>query len=72
MNQYTMEYKGYYIKPSKEAPYCYVCVTVGKGGKIPDCLSGMFTNRSLIKEKIDWYQEQKGQVNEKDNKGGSQ
>lgn len=55
MNQYTQEYKNYYIKPHKDYPAHYVVVTVGKGGKIPDVLSGIFTKRSLAMEEIDKY-----------------
>lgn len=55
MNEYFYEYKDYYIKPHKDHPYCYVIVTTGKGGKIPDCLSGMYTTRTLAKVDIDNY-----------------
>lgn len=66
MNEYSYEYKGYYIKPHKETPTCYVIVTVGKGGKIPDMLSGLYTVRPLAKIDIDLYLNQK-QVKEKKN-----
>lgn len=55
MNEYSYEYRDYYVKPHKEHPYCYVIVTVGKGGKIPDCLAGMYTTRTLAKFDIDKY-----------------
>jgi hypothetical protein len=55
MSEYRSEYKGYYIQPHKEHPTCYVVVTVGKGGKSPDCLSGMFTSRSIAKFEIETY-----------------
>lgn len=55
MNNYRYEYKGYYVQPHKEHPTCYIVVTIGKGGKIPDVLSGMYTTRSLAKFDIDNY-----------------
>jgi len=55
MNDYSLEYNGYYIKPSKNAPSCNIIVTVGKGGTIPDCLSGMYTTKTLAKADIDKY-----------------
>ena len=55
MSQYRSEYQGYYIQPHKDHPYCYVIVTTGKGGKIPDYLSGMFTTRAIAKSEIDVY-----------------
>jgi hypothetical protein len=70
MNEYVLEHKGYYIKPDKVNPTCYVVATVGQGGKIPDCLNGMFTTKLYAKEQIDWYLENKpskGRENEKDN-----
>lgn len=55
INEYITEYKGFHIKPHKEHPSCYIIVTAGKGGKIPDYLSGMFTKRDLAKIEIDTY-----------------
>ena len=55
MSEYRSEYKGYYVQPHKEHPACYVVVTVGKGGKIPDCLSGMFTTRAIANFEIETY-----------------
>jgi hypothetical protein len=74
MNEYTAEFKGYYIKPYKEVPTCYQVVTVGKGGKIPDCLSGLFTSRTLAMREIDLYQARKQtkvSVDEADTTSGS-
>jgi hypothetical protein len=48
-------YKGYQIKPHKEYPGSLIIVTDGKGGKIPDVMSGMFTSILLCKEIIDLY-----------------
>ena len=55
MSEYRSEHKGFYIQPHKEHPTCYTVVTTGKGGKIPDCLSGMFTTRSIAKFEIETY-----------------
>lgn len=49
------EYKGYYIKPHKEHPKTYVIVTEGRGGKIPDVMAGMFTDRGTAMSVIDAY-----------------
>lgn len=64
-------FQGYQIKPSKEAPSSYVIVTDGKGGKIPDVLSGLFTTRTIAMEAIEKYlatKQKKEEVN--DNKAG--
>jgi hypothetical protein len=55
MNEYALDHRGYYIKPKKEHPYCYVISTIGKGGTIPDSLSGMYTTKTLAKTDIDNY-----------------
>lgn len=62
-------YKGYQIKPSKQAPSTYICVTDGRGGKIPDVLSGLFTSAGIVKEFIDQYLEGKEPDNAKASKG---
>ena len=49
------EHEGYLIKPHKEVPTCYVVVTAGKGGKIPDVLSGLFTSPEIAKHEINRY-----------------
>jgi hypothetical protein len=48
-------YKGYQIKPHKQLPSHLIVVTDGKGGKIPDVLSGMFTSYNVAKQLIDEY-----------------
>jgi len=53
------EYKGYQIKPHKEIPTNYIVVTEGKGGKIPNALSGLFTSTGVAKTNIDSYLERK-------------
>lgn len=58
-------YKGYQIKPHKEVPTNYVIVTDGKGGKIPDVMSGLFTTRQYAKDVIDKYLEEKEAQNGK-------
>lgn len=50
-----VNYEGYQIKPHKEVPTNYIVVTSGKGGKIPDVLSGLFTSRAYAKAAIDTY-----------------
>lgn len=55
MNDYRSEHKNFYIQPHKDHPTCYTVATVGKGGKIPDCLSGLFTTRAVAKSEIDTY-----------------
>lgn len=75
MNEYAVEYRNYFVKPSKISPSVYEIVTTGQGGKIPDCLKGMFTSRTLAKAEIDLYLEQKlskGKKNEEDSTSGSQ
>jgi len=59
MNEYRYEYKGFYIQPHKEHPTCYVIVTAGKGGKIPDILLGMYTTKTLARFDIDKYLDSK-------------
>lgn len=53
------EYEGYQIKPHKEVPTCYIVVTAGKGGKIPDCLGGLFTTPEIAKQEINRYLDSK-------------
>lgn len=60
------QHEGYDIKPHKEVPTCYIIVTSGKGGKIPDVLSGLFTTPDIAKATIDKYLETKPRK-EKDN-----
>lgn len=55
MSVYMDEYNGYQVKPYKEIPCHYVVATAGRGGKIPDVLSGMFTSKYLAKKAIDSY-----------------
>ena len=50
-----IEYKGYLIKPDRDVPTCYVVVTAGKGGKIPNVLDGLFTSPVYAKDAIDKY-----------------
>lgn len=48
-------YQGYQIKPYKEVQTSYIIVTDGKGGKIPDVLSGFYTSREYAKLAINSY-----------------
>lgn len=59
MKEYVYEYKGYYISPLKEHPSVYTVATAGKGGKIPNSLVGMYTHRSIAKQDIDFYLDNK-------------
>ena len=58
------EYRGYQIKPNKEVPTVYVVVTTGRGGKIPDVLSGFFTTKVYAKNAIDGYLEKRETKND--------
>lgn len=55
MSEYIEIYEGYQIKPHKEHPKTYVIVTDGKGGKIPDIMTGMFTDKRTARSVIDFY-----------------
>jgi NCAIR mutase (PurE)-related protein len=50
-------HEGYQVKPHKEFPASSIIVTDGKGGKIPDMLSGMFTSPAIAMQTIDKYLE---------------
>lgn len=52
-------YNGYEVKPHKEHPLSYIVVTAGKGGKIPNVLSGMYTSPTIAMTEIDRYLESK-------------
>jgi hypothetical protein len=64
-------YRGYDIKPHKESPSCMIIVTSGKGGKIPDCLDGVFTSRAIAQNHIDKYLESKPMKEDKNAKAGT-
>jgi hypothetical protein len=64
------EYKGYDIKPHKEVPTCYIVVTSGKGGKIPDVLSGLYTTPVVAQAAIDKYLDSKPKKETKDAEAG--
>lgn len=70
-----IEYENYQIKPCKESPTLYIIVTAGRGGKIPDILSGMYTTTGLAKLAIDGYLSTKTKKGVEDgdarSKGGS-
>jgi NCAIR mutase (PurE)-related protein len=52
---YIRIHNGYEVKPHKEHPMSYIVVTAGKGGKIPNILSGMFTSPTIAMGEIDKY-----------------
>lgn len=60
MEGYIEEYKGYSIRPHVNNPKCYIISFRGQGGKIPQILDGMFTDRGTCRRNIDHYLEQKG------------
>lgn len=57
------EYKGFYLKGHKDFPQMTLVVTTGRGGKIPNILSGSFTSNKEAMEAIDRYVE--GKKNDK-------
>ena len=66
-----MEYKGFIVKPHKENPKLLTVATAGRGGKIPDVLTGLFTTKGLVYAIIDAYVENKEQSDgKKVSKGG--
>lgn len=54
-----MEYKGYLINPAASGAKCYSIATAGRGGKIPDVMSGVFTSRGVAMQIVDTYLESK-------------
>lgn len=52
-------YKGYQIKPHAQIPTSYIVVTDGKGGKVPDVLTSLFTTAVYAKAAIDKYLDSK-------------
>jgi hypothetical protein len=48
-------HEGYEIKPHREVPTSYIVVTTGRGGKIPNILSGLYTSPDYAKEAINKY-----------------
>lgn len=61
-----MKYKGYLINPSKTGPSLYSVAVEGKGGKIPNCLSGYYTTRTFAISDIDRYLDTKEKSNAKE------
>lgn len=61
-----MKYKGYLINPSKQAPNLFYVATEGRGGKIPDMLSGLYTTKVLAVSDIDRYLNLKGKTDAKE------
>lgn len=66
-----INYKGYIISTDPISPTLYSVATEGRGGKIPNILSGRFTSVSWVKTLIDKYladQEEKprGKANPKE------
>lgn len=61
-----MNYKGYLIKPANNNPKLYSISTEGKGGKIPNCMTGLFTTRTIAMKEVDRYLETRGTSNAKE------
>lgn len=52
-------YKGYQVKPHPQIPTSKIVVTDGKGGKVPDVLTSLFTTSVYAKAAIDKYLDSK-------------
>lgn len=52
-------YKGYQVKVDKNNPNSWIVVTDGKGGKIPNSLTGHYTTPSIAMSHIDLYLDSK-------------
>lgn len=63
------KYRGYLITPAKTSPNLYYIATEGKGGKIPNCLSGLFT-RPFAAREIDKYLDSKDKQDAKESSQG--
>ena len=61
-----MKYKGYLITPSTTGAKCYSIATEGRGGKIPDVMSGVFTSTGAAMQVVDLYLESKEKKVKKD------
>ena len=58
-------YKGYIVKSDKNFPSLLTVAAVGRGGKIPAVLEGLFTSFGDVKQVIDTYTEGKDADKEK-------
>ena len=58
-------YKGYIVKSDKNFPSLLTVAIVGRGGKIPAVLEGLFTSFGDVKQVIDTYTEGKDADKEK-------
>lgn len=56
-----MTYNGFIISPHKLSPSLYVVATEGRGGKVPNILSGSFTTLKTAQSVIDSYVESQGE-----------
>lgn len=65
-------YEGYIIKADKLIPSMYIVVTEGKGGKVPDMLTGMYTTPTFAKKDIDRYLKVKPMRGNKDGKASNE
>ena len=60
-------YKGYQIKTAPQSPTLMCVVTDGKGGKVPDVLTSLYTTATYAKQAIDKYLDSKPAVKEVSN-----
>lgn len=49
------EYRGYLINPAPQSPSLLKLAVQGQGGKLPDILTGLFTDYNTAKRDIDTY-----------------
>lgn len=52
-------YKGFYVTFDEKNPRLVRVATEGKGGKIPNVLTGLFTSKQVVYNIIDSYVAQK-------------
>lgn len=50
-----IKYQDYVIRPNKTYPSSVEIYFPGKGGRLPDVLTGLFTSVGVAKEMIDRY-----------------
>lgn len=67
-----IEYKGFQIKNHKEFAPMFIIATAGKGGKIPDVLSGYYTSAGIAQREIDKYLDSKPIKESKNAKAGTE
>lgn len=67
-----VKYNGFIISNEKGTPSLFSIATEGKGGKIPNVLTGSYTSTGIAQSYIDRYLESKGKADAKtSDEGGS-